>query len=377
MLIVRAPVRISFAGGGTDLDVYSREYGGLVVSTTLDKYFYVFANLNGSESVQITSSDYRTFFRQQRGAPILWDGDLSLPRAFLDAFGLDAGISLFLASEVPPGTGLGSSSTVSVALGKALATLCGRRHTKAQLAELACQIEIDKLGLPIGRQDQYAAAFGGLNAIHFSPDGVQVEPLQLEPAVERALERRTLLFFTGASRSAASILKHQQASSQQATSAAVSSLHEIKAMAYETIALLRAGELDRFGTLLHHSWQAKKRLAKGITSPAIDDWYALARAHGAVGGKIAGAGGGGFLMLYCPEPAQAAVTTALEAAGLVRMDVHFERGGAVTLMDAIPHNRPAGSPFAPAHQRDPFSALHTTRWDDGAPTAARRPIVAG
>src|SRR5436309_6086462 len=181
VLIARAPVRISLAGGGTDLPAYYREHGGLVVSTTIDKYLYVFVNLNGTDSVQVTSSDYHTFFRQRRGEPILWDGDLTLPRAFLHQFGIDGGISLFLASEVPPGTGLGSSSTVAVALAKALSTLYGPALDKHELAELASYVEIQKLGMPIGRQDQYAAAFGGLNAIYFEAKGVRVEPLHLAP----------------------------------------------------------------------------------------------------------------------------------------------------------------------------------------------------
>src|SRR5713226_8009892 len=137
MLIVRAPVRLSFAGGGTDLEAYYAEHGGLVVSTTINKYFYVFVNLNGSESAQIASSDYHTFFRQRKGEPVLWGGDLSLPRAFLHEFGVDSGVSLFLASEIPPGTGLGSSSTVSVALAKALSTLRGLRLSSGEIAEIA------------------------------------------------------------------------------------------------------------------------------------------------------------------------------------------------------------------------------------------------
>ena len=344
MLIARAPVRLSFAGGGTDLDAYYREHGGLVVSTTIDKYFYVFANLNGGEAVQITSSDYRTFFRQRRGEPILWDGDLSLPRAILHQFGIDSGISLFLASEVPPETGLGSSSTVAVALAKALGTLTGLGLSKSDLAELASYIEIEKMGMPIGRQDQYAAAFGGLNAIRFSARGVDVESLNLDPNVIRSLERRIMLFFTGASRSAATILKDQQAASGQANGPVVDSLHEIKALAEKTIDLFRRGDLDSFGALLHESWQQKKRLAKGISNPRIDDWYNQARSRGALGGKIAGAGGGGFLMLYCPEDAQDNVTSLLESDGLVRMDFHFERGGAVILMDAVPRVNGFGSP---------------------------------
>lgn len=344
MLIARAPVRISLAGGGTDLESYYRENGGLVVSTTIDKYFYVFVNLNGSDSAQITSSDYRTFFRQRRGEPINWDGDLTLPRAFLHQFGIDGGISLFLASEVPPGTGLGSSSTVSVALAKALGTLCGLNLTKSDLAELASYVEIQKLGMPIGRQDQYAAAFGGLNAIQFERDGITVEPLSLDPLVERTLDRRIMLFFTGASRAASSILKDQNAASSQPKSDTVTSLNRIKELARITIDLLQRGDLDAFGDLLDESWRMKKRLAKGISNPKIDDWYELARANGARGGKIAGAGGGGFLLLYCAESRQDDVTNALEADGLTRMDFHFERGGAVVLLDAIPRIRPIGAP---------------------------------
>jgi D-glycero-alpha-D-manno-heptose-7-phosphate kinase len=342
VLIARAPVRISFAGGGTDLPAYYRTYGGLVVSTSIDKHFYVIASLNGVDSVQITSSDYHAYFRQQRGAPAMWDGDLALPRAFLHEFGIDSGISLFLASEVPPGTGLGSSSTVSVALGKALGVLTQLKLTSVQIAELASHVEIEKLGMPIGRQDQYAAAFGGLNAIHLERDQVTVEPINCGPDIERVFERRILLFFTGSSRAAAGILRQQQAATEAGS--ALASLHAIKHMAETTIELLRAGNLDDYGRLLHESWQLKKGLARAISTPRIDEWYALARANGALGGKITGAGGGGFLMLYCREEFQEAVTSALEVAGLVRIDFHFERSGAMVLVDAMPHRRPFGSP---------------------------------
>jgi D-glycero-alpha-D-manno-heptose-7-phosphate kinase len=357
MLIVRAPVRLSFAGGGTDLPAYYQTHGGLVVSSTINKYFYVFVSLNGADAVQIASSDYHAFFRQQRGQPVLWDGDLSLPRAFLHEFGIDAGISLFLASEIPPGTGLGSSSTVSVALAKALAALCQCNFSSAQLAEIASYVEIEKLGMPIGRQDQYAAAFGGLNILRFDQTGVHVEPLGLSADMERALERRILLFFTGVARNAATILRAQQAATHQQASDTLSSLHRIKDIAETTITLLRAGDLAGFGVLLHESWEAKKRLARGITNPRIDDWYEAARAAGAVGGKITGAGGGGFLMLYCEEPYQAAVTAALEQKGLVRMDFHFEHSGAVILMDALPRVRTF---------RGPTRALATTQLALGA-----------
>src|SRR5579885_151770 len=160
MLIVRAPVRISFAGGGTDLPAYYERHGGMVVSTTLDKYFYVFVSLNGPESIQISSSDYRAYHRHRAGEPLLWDGSLGLVKAVLHEFGFESGISLFLASEVPPGTGLGSSSAVAVALVKALSMLQGRRLSAAQVAERACALEIEKCEAPIGKQDQYASAYG-------------------------------------------------------------------------------------------------------------------------------------------------------------------------------------------------------------------------
>lgn len=346
MLIARAPMRISLAGGGTDFPAYFREHGGLVVSTSIDRYFYAFVRLNSGESVQITSSDYRMLFRQRRGEPILWDGDLALPRAFLDHFGIDAGLSIFLASEVPPGTGLGSSSAAAVSLAKALSGLAGMSRTREQLAQLAAHIEIEKLGFPIGYQDQYTAAYGGLNAIYFTRDGVVVEPLGLPPTVERTLERRLMLFFTGASRNSAAILREQHAASERGEPAVIASLHRIRESAERTLTLLRSGDLDGYGSLLDLSWQAKKRLAQGVSNPRIDEWYELARQNGAAGGKIAGAGGGGFLLIYCREESQDRVATALERRGLVRMDFAFEQGGAMLLMDAMPHTRSFGRAVA-------------------------------
>lgn len=343
MLIARAPVRVSLVGGGTDLESYYRRFGGLVVSATIDRYFYVFVSLNGTKAIQVTSSDYRAFFRHQPGQPALWDGDLALPRVLLDEFGIEPGVSIFLASEIPPGTGLGSSSAVSVALTKAFSALCGLQLGRAEIAELACRVEIERLGMPIGRQDQYSSAFGGLNVLSFGADGVQVEPLGLPGPIERALERRLMLFFTGSSHAAATILRQQDSASRGGDETVVANLHRIHEAAGRGIGLLRSGDLAGFGALLDEAWEAKKRLAPGITTPTIDRWYEVARTHGAEGGKIAGAGGGGFLLLSCPEQAQAAVTAALDAEGLVRMDFSFERAGATILMDAIPRLRALGT----------------------------------
>ncbi len=344
MLIARAPVRLSLAGGGTDLPAYFRQRDGLVISTSIDRYIYAFVRLSSGDSVQITSSDYRTMFRQPQDAPVAWDGDLALPRAFLHHFGLDRGLSIFLASEVPPGTGLGSSSAASVALARALGRLVGLSQTRAQLAELAVHVETEKLQFPIGHQDQYASAFGGLNAISFGRDGTEVNPIGLPPEVENALERRLMLFFTGLSHDSPTILREQRTSSERGDPGVIASLDRILELAHETLRVLRSGDLDAYGDLLDASWTAKKRLARGVSTAEIDEWYTVARLNGATGGKITGAGGGGFLLLYSREEFQPAVTTALEARGLVRMDFGFEQGGAMLLMDAMPHTRSFAHP---------------------------------
>jgi len=334
MLITRAPVRISFGGGGTDLPAYYNQFGGAVVSTAIDKYFYVFLNVSADDTIQITSSDYRTFFRHDGDTPLLFDGDLSLPRAILHHFGLARGINMFLASEIPPGTGLGSSSTVAVALIKAVATARGLMLSKKQIAELACHIEIEKLNEPIGKQDQYAAAFGDINLMQFSADGVTVEPLAIAPDTRRALERNLMLFFTGATRAASSILRAQKNSSENKDPRVMDALHAAKAMAFQVKECLERGDLARFGALLDEGWQHKKKFASGVSNALIDESYELARQNGARGGKVTGAGGGGFLMIYCEPEHQPAVTHALEAKGLKRIDFRFDTEGARVLVNA-------------------------------------------
>jgi D-glycero-alpha-D-manno-heptose-7-phosphate kinase len=334
MLIARAPVRVSFFGGGTDLPDYYLQHGGAVLSTTIDKYVYVILGVGAQHDLQITSSDYATFYRHNSGEPLLWDGDLSLPRAVLHQFGVTHGLSMFLASEVPPGTGLGSSSSVTVALVKAISTACGQRLSPRQVAELACQVEIGKLGKPIGVQDQYAAAFGGLNWMTFSADGVTVEPLRVAPTVLDRLNANLVLAFTGAAHDSAHILAEQSRSSREGDRVVTAALRGVYDLALEARGYLLAGELDRFGALLDRAWQHKRRFASGVTNERIERYYALARNNGALGGKIAGAGGGGFLMLYCEDGAAARVQGALAAEGLRCLDYHFEADGARVLFNA-------------------------------------------
>lgn len=333
MLIARAPVRISLAGGGTDLAAYYEPYGGLVINAAIAKYFYAMVEVTGRPGLQISSSDYHAFFRNPPGRQLAWEGDLSLPRAILHHFGMTDGIELFLASEVPPGTGLGSSSAVTVTIIKALSALLRQPASKEAVAQAACHIEIEKLGKPIGKQDQYAAAYGGINAITFTSAQTLVEPLVLSDFTRRTLEQSLLLFFTGASHNSATILREQTRSTQQQGSAVMDALHGIKRLAEETRSALENDHPERLGEYLHENWERKKRLASGISNRSIDEAYDAARAHGASGGKITGAGGGGFLMLYCAPEHHEAVTSALEERGLVRMDFHIDSGGARVLVN--------------------------------------------
>src|SRR5437773_6050634 len=243
MLIARAPLRISFAGGGTDLEAYYSHFGGAVVSATINKYFYVFLSRTIDDMVQISSTDFRTFERLEADAEESGDGDLAYLKSILGEFGVARGLSVFTASEVPPGTGLGSSSTVAVALVKALATLCQRRASKQEIAELASYIEIVKQARPIGLQDQFAASFGGLNCIHFESSGATVTPLRLSMEVRSRLERSILLFFTGSSRNAATILTEQRQASLNEDPDVIENLHGIKRDALEVRQALEEGRL--------------------------------------------------------------------------------------------------------------------------------------
>src|SRR5439155_3109886 len=337
MLIARAPLRVSFAGGGTDLEAYYSRFGGAVVSATINKYFYVFLSRTIDDMVQITSSEFRSFERVDAEEGDSGEGDLAYLKSILSEFGIARGLCVFTASEVPPGTGLGSSSTVAVALVKALATLCQRRASKQEIAELASYIEIVKEGRPIGLQDQFAASFGGLNWLAFRPEGTSVSPIQLSLELRDQLERSLMLFYTGASRNAATILDSQKRSSSDRSSSVTKSLHGMKGDAFAMREALETGRMREIGEILHRSWQRKRLLATGVSNDRLDRLYQTALDAGASGGKITGAGGGGFLLLYCEPENQGRVTSALRGFGVARMAFHLDDGGAQVLVNSVPH----------------------------------------
>jgi D-glycero-alpha-D-manno-heptose-7-phosphate kinase len=323
-------VRISFGGGGTDLPSYYERFGGAVVSAAINKHFYTVLEKRGDGKIQIISADLRTVETWQDIARMDIRGKaLEIPLAVLKEFGCDISVNLFLASEIPPGTGLGSSASVCVNLTKMLAAYSHISLSKYELAERAFHIARNVLGRPVGKQDEYASAFGGLNLIAFHPDGTtHVGPIQLEPELVRELQSSLLLFFTGASHYSWAILEEQEESTRRTGSGTVEYLHEIRNLVEPMKSALVAGELQKFGSLLHEGWEIKKRLSSKISNDRINEMYESARQNGAIGGKITGAGGGGFLLLFCQQRHQQRVRESLTAMGAREMGFDFDFQGA-------------------------------------------------
>ena len=335
MLIVRSPVRISFGGGGTDLPAYYEQFGGSVLSVAINKYFYTILSDRSDGRIQVISSDLRVFETWHDIANAnLRGSSLEIPLAVLKEMNCDIAVDLFLASEIPPGTGLGSSASVCVNILKTLNTYLHQPISKYDLAERSFYIARHLLGKHVGKQDEYAAAFGGLNFISFHPDGgTLVEPIDLNPAVLAELQRNLMLFFTGSAHHSWSILQEQESSTRNQTGGALEALHDVKALGIRMRTALQLGDLREIGTLLHEGWQAKRRISTKISTPHIDELYSLALKHGALGGKITGAGGGGFLLLYCEPDLQSNVREVMRAHDIQEMTFGFDMQGAQAIVN--------------------------------------------
>jgi D-glycero-alpha-D-manno-heptose-7-phosphate kinase len=335
VLIVRSPVRISFGGGGTDLPAYYEQFGGAVLSVSINKYFYTILKTRNDDRIQVISSDLRVFETWQDIANKPIQGsELEIPLAVLKEVGCNISVDLFLASEIPPGTGLGSSASVCVNILKTLTNYVQKPLSKYALAEQAFDIARNVLGKHVGKQDEYAAAFGGLNYISFGSDGsAHVEPIDLDSSVLQDLESNLMLFFTGSAHHSWTILREQENSTRSHTGATLDALHEVKALGETMRQTLESGQLQAFGELLHEGWQAKRRISDKISTARIDQLYALARQNGALGGKITGAGGGGFLLVYCEKRHQHAVREALSREGVHEMAFTFDMSGAQVIVD--------------------------------------------
>lgn len=308
MIITRTPLRISFTGGGTDISDYYRINGGAVVSMAIDKYIYVTVNPKFDKNIRVSYS-------QTEIVSDVNELRHELVREAMRMAGITGGIEVTSIADIPAGTGLGSSSTFTVGVLNALHTYCGKRLSGRQLAERACQIEIDILGHPIGKQDQYAAAHGGLNYFQFNPDeSVAYDRITLSDDDWHNMKRKLMLFYTGITRSADGVLSEQKKN----TASKLDNLNCMKRQAdLMHKELIETGFNAHFGEALHQGWLKKQELAGGITNPTISALYEKALAAGAIGGKLLGAGGGGFLLFYCDEEKQAAVRAAL---GLRQID---------------------------------------------------------
>jgi len=320
VIIVRSPLRISLGGGGTDLPSYYRTHTGFVVAAAITRYVYITISeafwpqirLKYSKLEEVESVD-------QIHHPIIREAMklAGVAGPYLDIVSL---------SDIPAGTGLGSSGSFTTAILGALHTL--KRHFVApqELAEQACHIEIDVLREPVGKQDQYIAAFGGLTCFEFLPDDrVKVEPLKIPAEALANLEDNLLLFFTGTSRSASEILRDQDSKSKENSQEMLANLHFTKQLGIESKTALEAGDLRKFAELMAVHWEHKKKRSPGMSSGPIDELYSLARSKGALGGKLVGAGGGGFLLLYSEDKTR--LRQAMRGAGLREVRLQFDFGG--------------------------------------------------
>ena len=327
----KAPLRISFAGGGTDVPPYPDMKGGAVISTTITKYAYVSLRMRNDNEITINSIDYDLLLSIKSISDLRYDGKLDLAKAAIKAFEMkEYGFDMLISCDSPPGSGLGSSSAVMVAIIGALAKLTGKSLTRYEIADLAYKLERIDLGIKGGLQDQYASAFGGFNFIEFRKSHVIVNPLRISPETLNELHSNLLLFDTGKTRLSAGILDRQIRSVIEKKEDVLESLDRIKEIAIEMKNCLLRGELDRFGELLYEEWLYKRRLDPQISNPMIERLFSIARREGAIGGKLCGAGGGGHLLIYCDLEKRHRVIKALEKAGCKYVAFGFDFQGLQT-----------------------------------------------
>jgi len=320
MIIARSPLRVTLGGGGTDLPSYYRKHGGFLLAAAVDKYVYVALH---------RTFDQRLILKYSRTEEVNDVGQVEHPfiREALRSVGIEnPHIEIVSLADIPAGTGLGSSGSFSTALLMALHAWRDRTLSPRELAEQACAVEIDVLGRPVGKQDPYIAAYGGLRTFAFRPDGrVDVAPLALSAGTRAALEENLILFYTGARREAASILRDQRDRTDDDDPEMLLNLHRVKDIAGRSRLALEAGNLEEFAALLTEQWEIKKQRSEGMTNPAIDAWHARAMSSGALGGKLIGAGGGGFLMFYAGDKTR--LQSAMKSEGLAEVPFRFEDAG--------------------------------------------------
>jgi len=330
MIVARAPLRVPLGGGGTDLPGYASRFGGFVLSAAINKYVYINVNRPHVDDV------IRVKYSRTEEVDDLEQIVHPLVREALRLTGIRGGIEISAMADVPAGTGLGSSGSFLVALLTALHGFKREHPSTYELAEEACHIEIDRAGQPAGKQDQYLAAFGGITCLDIARDGrVRVSPLRIAPGTFAEMRNFTLLFYTGLRRESFDILAEQGRGAQADEAAVVENMHRIKEIGLRVKAALESDDLEQFGLLLDEHWRAKRGISSKMSSSTIDRWYQLGLQNGALGGKLMGAGGGGFLMFFCPSEngGKTKLRRAMAAEGLREMPFDFDEEGAKVLMN--------------------------------------------
>jgi len=319
MIITKTPFRISFVGGGSDLPAYFEKQRGAVLSTSIDKYMYI------STHAFFEKDKIRCKYSQTETVDDVKNLQHPILRTVLEDFNLN-GIEVSSIADIPGGTGMGSSSSFTVGLLHNLSAFTGRSYGKKELGAGACRVEIDLLKEPIGKQDQYAAAFGGLNVIEFNPDGsVSVNPVLISNETRMTLNTNLKLYYLGNQRSASAILAEQKENTSQESK--FQALTTMVSLVYKLRDALEAGNLDDFGSLLHENWLLKQQLASGITNHRITEAYTAGREAGALGGKLLGAGGGGFMLFYAPTAAHVSLDEAMKKIEAEPFDFNMETEG--------------------------------------------------
>jgi len=323
----KAPLRLSLAGGGTDVSPYLEEKGGCVISSTIDKYAYCTLRTRDDDTIGVKSLDYDTVAEFQKDEEFVFDGKLDLVKAAISSFKTPTGFDLFLHCDAPPGSGLGSSSAVVVSMVGAMKRWLNLPLSEYDVAETAFKIEREKLGIRGGRQDQYAATFGGFNFIEFMKDKTIVNPLRVKEDIIDELQYRLLMCYTGRTRMSSNIIQEQVKRFVDGNKDMIEALDATKALAIEMKNSLLRGSLDEVGELMNRAWREKKRFASKITDSRLDKIYETAMKAGAQGGKITGAGGGGYMLFLCEFEKRHLVATEVEKLGTRVTPFAFDQRG--------------------------------------------------
>ncbi len=324
----RAPLRIGFVGGGTDVEPYASKKGGTVFNTTISKYAYCTITPTGESSMSIHSTDYGKYEAPLDGGPLPLDGNMDIIKAVTNHFNITDGFKMFLQSEAPPGSGLGGSSAVIVSVIAAVCEWQKIRMTGDEMAQLAYKLEREEIGLKGGKQDQYTAVFGGFNVMKFDRNGVDVNRVRVEEDIIQELQYRSVLCYTGTSRESASVIDSQVKKFKDGQNE--DAMDATKALVPKMSNALSKGDIRKAGEVLDQSWALKKQFSDKITNPKIDELYNEAISNGAIGGKVSGAGGGGFMYFICEYDTKYAVAKALQKKGAKVTDFMFEPNGVIS-----------------------------------------------